>query len=109
MTRNSTLRWVASLSLGLVLGLTETAPAAERRVGQGETYATITAALAAATAGDTILVTTNVLTEANITIGKNITIAGMGMNETILQAASSRSNLVGGATWVAFSRSPQQR
>jgi predicted outer membrane repeat protein len=91
--------WMAGLSLGLTLMLAGTAMAqTTRRVGQGETYATITAALAAATAGDTILVTTNVLTEPNIIINKSINIAGLGMNDTILQAATVRSNQVGSVT-----------
>lgn len=66
------------------------------RVGQGETFATIAAAVAAASAGDTILITTNVQTEFNITVSKSVTIAGLGMTSTIVQAANTRSNVASG-------------
>ena len=53
--------------------------------------------------GDVILVNTNVQTEKNIGVGKNVTIKGLGMNSTILQVATNRGasagamfNLLGG-------------
>lgn len=93
MTRYMKSGWLTGLCLGLTLVLEGTAMAqTERRVGDGETYATITAALAAANTGDTILVVTNELTENSITISKSVTIAGQGMYDTVVQGATSRSN-----------------
>ena len=52
-------------------------------------YTTIAAAIAAASANDTITVTDAVRTEANITVSKNLTIQGQGAASTIVQAAAT--------------------
>jgi hypothetical protein len=55
-------------------------------VGASEDQTTITAAIAAASDGDTIKVMDAVLTEVGILVNKNITIMGQGMYNTTVQA-----------------------
>ena len=70
-------------------------------VGAGQTYATISSAITAANDGDTILINTNIQTEANISIAKSVTISGLGMTNTILQPYTSRGG--GGSAATLFS------
>jgi len=60
--------------------------------GGGGDYTTIAAAVAAASSGDTIsIVSAGAHTENSITISnKDLTIAGLGANQTIVQAAATR-------------------
>jgi predicted outer membrane repeat protein len=54
-------------------------------------YSTIQAAVNAASNGDVILVNVNgAITESGITVNKNITIRGLGMNTTFIQGAATR-------------------
>lgn len=84
-----------TLLLGGVIG-----QAATLYVGGTNTpnYATITLAIAAASAGDTIRIETNLVTEAGIIVTKaNLTFIGLGRTNTIVQAHKdydSANNLV---------------
>lgn len=61
-------------------------------------FTTIAEAIAAASSGNTILITNPVHTEARITVNKNVTIAGLGITNTIVQASASRRDSPGGIT-----------
>ena len=78
------------LAGAVVLGGAIGAAAATLTVGPGKTYATISAAVGAASDGDTISVETALQTEDNITVGKAVTIKGLGMTNTTLQAQTTR-------------------
>ena len=66
----------------------EKAEAATLTVGPGETYTTITAAITAASNGDTIYVKNGTYTE-NLAIGKALTIQGESNTATIITAAAA--------------------
>lgn len=61
-----------------------------RYVGTGYAYTTIVAAVTAAADGDTIRLMNPVQTESNITFNKSLTLEGLGITNTILQAATAR-------------------
>ena len=61
-------------------------------VGPGY-YSTIASALVDATDGDTITILVATQTECGIVIDKSVTIQGQGVNNTIVQGATSRSNV----------------
>ena len=83
--------FVASV-LAIAIGLygLDPAQAATNYVGAGQTYATIAAAVGASADGDTIQLMNPVQTESNITFNKSLTLQGLGMTNTILQAAATR-------------------
>lgn len=89
---NRAKRWAAVAALSVVAG----ARAEVRFVGEGQTYATIDAAINAASDGDTIRVMDSVHTEQNINVSGTdanyLTIEGLGPDTTIVQAHESRSN-----------------
>ncbi|MDD2600061.1 MAG: right-handed parallel beta-helix repeat-containing protein, partial [Kiritimatiellae bacterium] len=70
--------------------------AAEIKVGAGETYTTIQAAINAATAGDTIIVAAGTYTES-VYVGKSLEIIGAGAAATIVDgnAADSVLSVIG--------------
>ncbi|MEI6169128.1 MAG: choice-of-anchor Q domain-containing protein [bacterium] len=77
---------------GLVFMLVaaDRAGAATLYVGAGQTYSTISSAIAAAaSSGDIISIETNVQTECGIVINKSLTIQGHGITNTILQGATA--------------------
>lgn len=55
----------------------------------GADFTTVTLALVAASNGDIIEIIDAIHEEAGIQINKNVTVQGLGMNNTIVQAASS--------------------
>ena len=61
-------------------------------LNKSTSYATVQAAVTAASDGDALLIYSNLWTESSITLqaGKRIMIRGLGMTNTILQAATSR-------------------
>lgn len=66
------------------------AQAATNYVGTGYAYTTIVAAVVGSVDGDTIQLMNPVQTESNITFNKSLTLQGLGMTNTILQAAATR-------------------
>jgi len=83
-----------SLGVSLVIGGLVSAAAgagATWYVGPGY-YDTISNAVKAASDGDTIVINVATQTECGIVITKSLTIQGQGMNSTIVQGATSRSN-----------------
>jgi hypothetical protein len=80
---------LALLCFSLVLSSSPARAANLTVCASGCNYTTISAAIAAAVAGDTITVSDAIHTEFMITISKNLTIQGLGMNATIVQASNN--------------------
>lgn len=70
------MRWVAVILF--LLGATATLSAATLRVGKGGNYPTITAAIKAARAGDTVWVSAGTYREKNIIVDKKLVLKGAG-------------------------------
>ena len=69
-------------------------------------YTSISAAVAGATSGDTIRLLDAIHTEANIDIDKTITIQGLGMAATTLQAAAAPRTGIGSVFQINRHASP---
>src|SRR5262249_16278576 len=83
-------RFFVALLMMLVACATLAAPADAATLtvcASGCGYITIAAAIAAASAGDTIDILDALHNESNITVGKSLTIQGQGLPNTIVQAA----------------------
>ena len=87
----------ALLFLALTLNAAPVAHAATITVcASGCDHTTITAAIAAASAGDTITVQAGTYTEADITVNKNLTITGAAASTTIVQAHATQGSAADG-------------
>ena len=93
---------LALLFFNLVLSPTSARVANLTVCASGCNYSTIDAAIAAANAGDTIRVTDAIHTESSISIGKNLTIQGQGMNATIIQASGDPNSF---GNWIFMTTS----
>ncbi len=79
------------------------APAADRTVGPGCTYATIAAAVAAASPGDRLRLAGNVTFAEHVTVSKNLTVEG-GYNcctQRLQRADDPRRQRPVGLSWIS--------
>ena len=91
----------ALLFLALTLNAAPVAHAATITVcASGCDHTTITAAIAAASAGDTITVQAGTYTEAGITVNKNLTITGAAASTTIVQAHAMQGSATDRVFWI---------
>lgn len=89
-------------SMGLFIGLTEEADAAILKVGDGEKFSTIEAAIKAASDGDTIKVLSGTYHE-NIVVDKKIGLIGEGSAKTIIVGDGSDDVISVSSPWANIS------